>query len=76
MPDLNIRNVPESTIVALRERAQRHGHSMQQEIREILQAAATDPPPAEPNPPIQLMTVKTPASSTWRREVIYDDERR
>lgn len=73
MPAIHIRDVPESTIVALRERAQRRGHSMQQEIREILRAAATEQPPAEATPPIQLVTVKTPASSTWRREEIYDD---
>ncbi len=49
---------------------------MQQELREILRAAATEQVPAEAIPPIDLVTVNTPASTTWRREEIYDDEGR
>lgn len=61
---------------ALRERAERHGQSMQQEIREILEAAATTSPPGEPPDPVRLTTVRTAANSTWDREEIYGDEGR
>jgi plasmid stability protein len=76
VPAIHVRNVPESLIVALRERAARRGHSMQQDILEILQAAAAEPSAGEPLPPIRLITVKTPGRSTWRREALYDDEGR
>jgi hypothetical protein len=46
---------------------------MQQEIRQILQEAATAPPPREALEPVPLTTVRTTATSTWRREEIYDD---
>jgi plasmid stability protein len=76
MPAIHIRNVPESTISALRERAERRGRSMQQELREILEAAAGQELPAERPPPVQLVTVNTAGRGTWRREDIYGDEGR
>jgi plasmid stability protein len=76
VPAIHVRNVPESIIFALRERAQRRGRSMQQDILEILQAAASEPIASEPVEPIHLITVRTPGRSTWRREDIYDDEGR
>jgi plasmid stability protein len=76
MPAIHVRNVPESVIIALRERAARRGQSMQQNILEILQAAAAEPVAGNPLPPIRLITVKTPGRSTWRREELYDDEDR
>jgi hypothetical protein len=58
----------------LRERARRHGRSLQQELLSILEAAAAKPrSPAMPLP-IQLKTVRTNASSTWSRAEIYDNE--
>ena len=44
MPTLTIRNLPEDLTDNLKQRAQRHGHSMEQEVREILgrQLAARD----------------------------------
>jgi plasmid stability protein len=71
MPALHIRNVPETTLSALRERARRRGHSMQQEVREILDGAAGEPLPADSPAPIDLVTVRTSSSSTWSREEIY-----
>jgi plasmid stability protein len=76
MPAIHVRNVPERTIAALRERAMRHGRSMQQEVLEILQAAATEVGHAEQLVPIDLVTVTTSGTSTWRREEIYGDEGR
>jgi len=73
MPALHIRNVPESVVTVLRERAARHGQSMQQEIRQILEAAAKASPPREAPAPVRLSTVRTAVASTWDREEIYGD---
>ncbi|MGH9302896.1 MAG: FitA-like ribbon-helix-helix domain-containing protein [Acidimicrobiales bacterium] len=73
MTALHVRNLPESVVTALRERAARHGQSMQQEIREILVAAAKTSPPPEPPEPVSLTTVRTAVTSTWDREEIYGD---
>lgn len=60
-------------MAALRERALRHGQSMQQEIRQILAAAASQSSPAESQEPIPLVMVQTTSPATRRREEIYDD---
>lgn len=46
---------------------------MQQEIRQILEEAATARPPLQAVEPVQLTTVHTTGTSTWRREEIYGD---
>ncbi|MHB2023146.1 MAG: FitA-like ribbon-helix-helix domain-containing protein [Mycobacteriales bacterium] len=76
MAAIHVRNVPEPVLTALRERARRHGHSMQQEIRQILAQAAAARPPREALEPIPLTTVRTAGASTWRREEIYGDAAR
>jgi plasmid stability protein len=76
MSALHVRNVPEATIAALRERAKRRGRSMQQEILNILEKAATEPLEGEAQPPLELVTVNTRGTSTWRREEIYGDQGR
>lgn len=43
MPALRIRDVPEETVAALKRRAQRHGHSVQQELRAVLARAVAEP---------------------------------
>ncbi|MGH9301253.1 MAG: FitA-like ribbon-helix-helix domain-containing protein [Acidimicrobiales bacterium] len=73
MTALHVRNLPESVVTALRERAARHGWSMQQEIRQILEAAAKSPPAGELPLPVRLTTVRTAVTSTWGREEIYGD---
>jgi plasmid stability protein len=73
MAAIHVRNVPETVLIALRERAARHGRSMQQEIRQILEEAATTSPPPETPDPVRLTTVRTTVNSTWRREEIYGD---
>jgi len=70
---LHVRDVPESVVTALRERASRNGQSMQQELRQILAAAAQGSPPREPPEPVRLTTVRTAVTSTWGREEIYGD---
>jgi plasmid stability protein len=73
MAAVHIRNVPESVVTALRERAARHGQSMQQEIRQILEAAASAPAPRQARAAVGLTTVRTAGASSWRREEIYGD---
>jgi antitoxin (DNA-binding transcriptional repressor) of toxin-antitoxin stability system len=65
----------EGLVRILRERARRHGRSLEQELRAILDTAENDPAPA-PLPPIRLATVRTAGSSSWSRAEIYGDEGR
>lgn len=76
MAAIHVSDVPESTVSALRERAERHGWSMQHEIRLILDAAAAEPVVGEAVPPIQLFFANTSVTSTWRRDEMYGDEGR
>lgn len=76
MPAVHVRDVPESVLAALRERAGRHGRSMQEEIRRILARAAAEPVDGEAPTPVQLITVRTGGIATWSREEIYGDEGR
>lgn len=61
-------------MAALRERAERHGRSMQEEIRRILARAAADPVEGSVPQPVQLITVRTGGTSTWGRDEIYGDD--
>jgi plasmid stability protein len=62
-------------ITALRERARRHGVSLEQELAALLAAATADRPDAA-LPPIELATVRVGGTSTWSREEIYGDDGR
>ena len=76
MGAIHIRNVPERVATALRERAERHGRSMQQELLSILETAAAEEPDPGEVPPIRLRMVRTAQTSAWSREEIYGDEGR
>lgn len=76
LPAVHVRDVPEPTLAALRERAARRGRSMQEELREILQRAAAEPVPSADVEPVELITVRTSGESGWRREEIYGDDGR
>jgi antitoxin (DNA-binding transcriptional repressor) of toxin-antitoxin stability system len=65
----------EGVLRILRERARRHGRSLEQELRAILDAAE-NVSGATRLPPIRLATVRTAVGSTWSREEIYGDEGR
>jgi antitoxin (DNA-binding transcriptional repressor) of toxin-antitoxin stability system len=65
----------EGLVRILRERAKRHGRSLEQELRAILDTAENGPEAAA-LPPIRLATVRTAGSSSWSREEIYGDEGR
>jgi plasmid stability protein len=60
----------EGLVRVLRERAKRHGRSLEQELRAIPDAAQNGPEPA-PLPPIRLATVRAAGNSSWSRESIY-----
>ena len=74
MAALHVRNVPESLMMSLRERAERHGRSVQQEVLHILKKAAEEPLNPEVPGPIGLVTVRTDGRASWRRDEIYGDE--
>lgn len=77
MVAFNVRNVPGPVASALRERASRHGRSLQQELLQILEKAAAEPvTDLAPPPPISLHTVRSGTTSTWSRESIYQDDDR
>lgn len=76
MPAIHVRNVSETTIAAIKERAVRHKWSMQQEIRRLLDAAAAEPIEPEQLPPLRLVIGHSGGKSTWSRDEIYDDDGR
>jgi antitoxin (DNA-binding transcriptional repressor) of toxin-antitoxin stability system len=65
----------EGLVRVLQERAKRHGRSLEQELRALVDAAENAPEPA-PLPPIELVTVRAEGGSSWSREEIYGDEGR
>lgn len=76
MQALHIRDVPAETIAALRRRAARRGHSMQQELRDVLARAASEP--AEDSPPrvLRLHTTMTGRTEAFDRNDFYGDDER
>lgn len=68
--------MPPEVVAALKERAARHGRSMQQELLTILKAAASSVPTEEDRGPLPLVKVRTGGEAPWRREDIYGDEGR
>ncbi len=75
MVAFNIRNVPGPVAAALRERARRHGRSLQKELLAIVESAAAEPTSSPDSlPPLQLTTGNSGGSSTWSREEIYGDD--
>ena len=77
MDAFNVRDVPGPVAAALRERARRHGRSLQQELLAILESAAEEPMSGSGSlPPLQLTTVNSGRVSAWSREDIYDDNGR
>lgn len=76
MAAIHVRNVPENVATALRERAARHGRSMQQELLLILEAAATGDRRGTAVEPVSLRKVRTQTQATWRRDEVYGDSGR
>lgn len=76
MPAVHIRDVPEDTVVALKRRAVRHGHSVQQELREVLMRAAAEPVADAPPRRLNLKTVATGHPEPFDRATFYGDDER
>jgi plasmid stability protein len=76
MPALHIRDVPAETIAALKRRASRRGHSVQQELREILERVAVEPVSGARPRRLELRTVATGRSGTFQRDDFYGDDDR
>ncbi len=73
MAALHVRDVPEETVVALKEQASRLGRSMQQLLVEVLNRAVAAPLPPVKREPLKLNTVKTGKKGSWSRDEMYDD---
>lgn len=76
MPAVHIRDVPEETVAAIKRRATRRGHSMQQELRDALQKLAAEPDVGPRPRPLRLHTVATGRVDTFDRADFYDDDER
>jgi plasmid stability protein len=76
MPALHIRDVPEATVAAIKRRASRHGHSVQQELRDVLEKAAAEPLVGPRPRRLTLRTVTTGRVEPFDRADFYDDDER
>ncbi|KHL16447.1 UNVERIFIED_CONTAM: hypothetical protein LK11_16130 [Mumia flava] len=76
MPALHIRDVPDETVAAIKRRAARHGHSVQQELRDVLERAAAEPVTGARPRRLRLRTVDTGATGPFERADLYDDDER
>ena len=76
MPALHIRDVPEETVAAIKRRAARRGHSVQQELREVLNKAARERLAGARPRPLGLRTVETGRTAAFDRADFYDDDGR
>lgn len=76
MPALHIRDVPEETVAAIKRRAARRGHSVQQELREVLELAAAEPVTGVRRRRLSLRTVESGHVQAFDRSDFYDDDER
>jgi plasmid stability protein len=76
MPALHIRDVPEETVAAIKRRAARHGHSVQQELRDVLEKVAAEPVSGGRPRRLSLTTVETGQVEAFDRADFYDDDER
>jgi plasmid stability protein len=76
MPALHIRDVPEETVAALKRRAARRGHSVQHELREVLEKAAAETVAGQRPRRLNLRTVATGRAEPFDRADFYDDDER
>lgn len=76
MPALHIRDVPDETVAAIKRRAARHGRSVQQELRDVLEMIAAEPVPGGRPRRLSLTTVETGHVESFDRADFYDDDER
>ena len=75
MPALHIRNIPEETVAVLKERAARHGRSLEAELRHILdQTAASSASDATGSILDRVVTVHSGRAAPFSRQDIYNDK--
>lgn len=75
VPALHIRDVPEETVAAIKRRAALRGHSVQRELRELLERAAAEPLGEVPRA-LGLRTVATGRTEAFDRADLYGDDER
>lgn len=63
-------------MAALKRRALRHGHSVQQELRDVLQKVAAEPITGSRPTRLDLHTVATGRTDSFDRADFYDDDER
>ena len=71
MSSIHIRDVPSTTLDALKRLARCHHRSLQGELHAILERAASLAPPDENPRPLELVTVETGRTTSWNRAEIY-----
>ncbi len=77
MKSIHIRNVDEDVLHRLRSLAELHHRSLQGELRAILERAARFAHAEDIHGgELDLVTVETNRSGSWRREDIYGDDAR
>jgi plasmid stability protein len=76
MPALHIRDVPQETVAAIKRRASRHGNSVQQELRDVLERGAAEPVAGGRPRRLNLTTVATGHIEPFDRADFYDDDER
>jgi plasmid stability protein len=75
MPALHIRNVPEDTVAILKRRAARRGHSLEAELRGVLDDAAASGTRHERGSILdRIVTVSTGRTEPISRDEIYSDD--
>jgi plasmid stability protein len=75
MKSIHIRNIDPEVLQRLKERAELHHRSMQGEVKAILEEAVRRMPEASREEPLDLITVSTGNTETWKRDDYYDDAR-
>jgi plasmid stability protein len=76
MKSIHIRDVPLATVDALKRLARGNHRSLQGELRDILEKASRRAPVPDRDDDLDLVTVRTGSTSTWRREEMYGDSGR
>lgn len=75
MPAIHVRSVPAEVVAALKDRARKHGWSMQREVLDILSEATSGAPEPVEFAPVVLITTQAGGDGDYRREAIYGDGR-
>lgn len=75
MKSIHVRDIDPGVLSRLQTLARLHHRSVQGEIRAILAEAARRAPQEHESDHLNLVTVETGATGSFRREELYDDAR-